>query len=340
MLVHYFDLKQIFNRLNFIDESLDPANSSETLPLITFQPLIAHQLKTCYDKLSNLLPETHNRDKRGLIDGLGHVVKLITGNLDSKDAERYDSEIEKLKRNQNKIVSATNKQLTLNLEILKKFNDTLAVLNRNQLEIEKHLNRLIGNISRSLITNLILTNLEIIVQILTDLEISLTFARNRHLHTSVIKPKAFLNQLNKMLEIYSPNEMPFNIDLHNIGYYYQVTETSVYYKDMTLNFILSVPITYSENYKQYQLIPIPTKQNYVIKIKKPYITMNNDYYWYSDNKCSKYDKSMLCNFKLPKTHIKTIDCMQLLISKETIKNCTFQPIIIPNTTTIETIDNL
>lgn len=58
-------------------------------------------------KFSQLIPSY--RVKRGLLNPLGSIVKLITGNLDHEDAMKYDSMISDLNGKQ----SSSNKKITL-----------------------------------------------------------------------------------------------------------------------------------------------------------------------------------------------------------------------------------
>ena len=61
-----------------------------------------------FDKITNKMVNLfHNRNKRGLINGLGSIIKSITGNLDSQDAERYDEIFRKIEENQ-KILEKQN----------------------------------------------------------------------------------------------------------------------------------------------------------------------------------------------------------------------------------------
>lgn len=57
-----------------------------------------------------------NRTKRGLIDGLGSVIKSISGNLDYTDALRYDNVLKTLQENENKLVTELNSHISLSKE--------------------------------------------------------------------------------------------------------------------------------------------------------------------------------------------------------------------------------
>ena len=48
-----------------------------------------------------------SRVKRGTIDGLGSIVKVISGNLDNDDAIRFKNEINKFCSSVNKILTSS-----------------------------------------------------------------------------------------------------------------------------------------------------------------------------------------------------------------------------------------
>ena len=57
-------------------------------------------LKFNCEQLSNKIKIiTSHRNKRGIINGLGTIVKAITGNLDATEGSRYDELFEKNKKN-------------------------------------------------------------------------------------------------------------------------------------------------------------------------------------------------------------------------------------------------
>nr|CAI5842191.1 unnamed protein product [Callosobruchus analis] len=83
-------------------------------------------------KLNNIFPSTYKtfpsfsiRIKRGLVNGLESIFKAITGNLDARDGERFESLISELQNNQNKISEAINSQSTLSVELIDNFNKTI-----------------------------------------------------------------------------------------------------------------------------------------------------------------------------------------------------------------------
>nr|CAI5836624.1 unnamed protein product [Callosobruchus analis] len=100
-------------------------------------------------KLNDIFPSTYEtfpsfsiRIKRGLENGPGSIFKAITGNLNARDGERYESLISELQNNQNKVSEAINSQSTLSVELIDNFNKTISQVTHNQLVLENKIKKL------------------------------------------------------------------------------------------------------------------------------------------------------------------------------------------------------
>lgn len=88
------------------------------------------------------LNPTSLREKRGLINGLGTVVKFLTGNLDHNDAEKYDNAINMLSHQQGKIESLVSDQITLLQPAIDKFQKNTDILKRNHIILQSRIKQL------------------------------------------------------------------------------------------------------------------------------------------------------------------------------------------------------
>lgn len=80
---------------------LRPLLNNKTLSL--FDPHLEH-LDSKITLISNKISMFESsRSKRGLIDGLGSVIKSISGNLDYTDALKYENAIKTLRTNEHKL---------------------------------------------------------------------------------------------------------------------------------------------------------------------------------------------------------------------------------------------
>lgn len=67
----------------------------------------------------NIKPH-HIITKRGLINGLGSIIKTISGNMDNDDAELLNRQIETIKLNEHDLKGALNQQISLNNKLAEK----------------------------------------------------------------------------------------------------------------------------------------------------------------------------------------------------------------------------
>ena len=79
------------------------------------------------------------REKRGLINGLGSIIKSITGNLDETDKERYDQIIENINVNENKLTDKINTMVKINNNITAQFNNNIKIIKENNILLNKKL---------------------------------------------------------------------------------------------------------------------------------------------------------------------------------------------------------
>ncbi|KAG5870841.1 hypothetical protein JTB14_029547 [Gonioctena quinquepunctata] len=203
--IHYYNLTPIAQEIDAIQNKYEAVaiaiNNGLSRPYWTnlqnFIQGLQYQLEAVHRKFQSIYP-LHRR-KRALINALGSIVKAISGNLDQDDAEKYDSAIFTLQRNQVNVIQQMNRHVSLSTKLTGNFNTTVNLITHNQeviaLEIEKvhsELNTFVYNFNDYMITRNILDqlslSLQITLQLLTDLGNAITFARMNTLHDSIIKP--------------------------------------------------------------------------------------------------------------------------------------------------------
>lgn len=333
--IHYYDLNELEHKLiiiqEYITKNLNFENPNNTLEvdLCHFTKSIKINLNNNFQKLNSiLLRNDRNRRKRGLIDGLGTVIKFISGNLDQKDAEKFNKEIEMLKNTQNNMINKNNQQISLNHDLLVNYNDTITKLTNNQKQLflfTKRTDFELDFLRKHMILSDMLSNLNEIHNFLTDLEIAITFTRENKLHTSAVKPKELISLISRLIIQYGPDSLPF--DINNLNAYYSVIETSSFTTSKHIvNFVTKIPITYTNTFKQYEIIPIPNRNNFILIPYKPFITLNKETYWYSEEPCRSYGTTALCKFEDKKTNSLKTDCVHQLIVNKDKTLCELTPI--------------
>lgn len=233
-----------------------------------------------YSQLNNLVSICSQvptiRQKRGIINPLGSLIKVITGNLDHDDAIKYDKLIQEVKFRQHSI----EKKTTLLSEMIKVItNATVNVtddidklnfaINRinNDMSINSYENEIIH------LYNLFLHNFLIIYTKLTEIENVLAFSKTGVLHKSVIKSNELFNILER---IEKTDKLVFKVTPENIIKIEQSITLKSYYKNHDINLVLEIPLVERNTYFYYKIVPLPITQpetnlTLIILPKYPYL---------------------------------------------------------------------
>lgn len=73
----------------------------------------------------------NNRKKRVFINGLGNIIKAITGNLDNDDAKYYNDAIEELNSNENHLNNLLKEQIQIVRSTIQNFNRSISNVEKN-----------------------------------------------------------------------------------------------------------------------------------------------------------------------------------------------------------------
>src|SRR5436190_6612142 len=122
------EYEKIINHKNIIYASINKANYTYIRELETYINILDFNFNRLTDKINNIFIK--KRTKRGILNGLGSIIKAISGNLDAEDGQRYDKLFEKINRNQHTLQTHNLENIRLNKEMITKFN--------NQIENIKH----------------------------------------------------------------------------------------------------------------------------------------------------------------------------------------------------------
>ncbi|XP_050505429.1 uncharacterized protein LOC126883802 [Diabrotica virgifera virgifera] len=303
--------------------------------LQNFDQALRYQLKSAQEKFSTIYP--YSRTRRGLINGLGSIIKAISGNLDQDDAEKYNNAIETLQTNQENLINHLNRHISLNKKIIKEFNETITLLTHNQEIIAEEVNNISTNLNtfifdfnhylqaRNVLDQLNLT-LQIILQLLNDLEEAITFSRVNTLHNSVIKKDEIKWIINKMLEHHKADQLVY-IEDEDILKYYDIIKVDAYYSNHTIIFILHFPVLHPNSFTYYHLFPIPTANSTTIIPPEPYLLISEKSFQYLEEPCARIDTRYLCQEGTMLEATKTDDCIKQILQLSTQEaSCQYTPV--------------
>lgn len=295
-LVHYYTLKPLYDefstlnskynhiRLSYQNNSLILREISSYEKMVRFtQSKIISKIEYIQSTKSNI-----NRRRRGLLNGLGSIIKGLTGNLDSEDGDKIFKILNHLQHNENNLMSQVQNQYSLSHSLIQNFNDNIKDIQNNELTLKLKIMQL-NNIMKEGATQqniisitdlyqqlLILYNL--ILNSLQEIENSITFCKMGILHPSIIKTKELFSELEKIQSHYK-EQFPFELKFENILEFENIINVNCKLDPDKITYFLSVPIDYIDNFDLYYLLPIPSK------FESEFVTIipNNRYFLKSKN---------------------------------------------------------
>lgn len=278
------------------------------------------------------------RNKRGLIDGLGSVIKSISGNLDYTDAIKYENAIKILRTNEQKLESELNNHVSLNKNFIFQSSKIIDSIVTNQNKMKKALDLILeSDINRDtdllkyahLAQHLLILgdNIEDLFEELQSLENTLTFIRASSTPYSIFSLDDVKDMLSKLRILYFNNQI-LDIDFRN---FYEVIKLGYFYLDKQIVVVIKVPIIIPLSYDLYRLSLVPNRNHEVLIPPLPFIAISSKDFRYIETECPKVNLLYLCqsksNFEIQAKH----DCIQHLITHQEIQSsCKPTPVILKN----------
>jgi hypothetical protein len=333
LITHYHSFLQCF-RLDDIDDKIsllrDQILTYESkLPNNTYS-LYELQIRYLNSKLESAMHQLKslepNRSKRGLIDGLGSVIKGITGNLDHKDAIRYNKALSTLYTNQSNLASELNNHISIDKEWTTKASLIITQLVENQSLINQTLVTIIDETSHTdynlikfaKFAQLLLIISENVVDLLDELvkiENSLAFIHASTTHRSMISISILNKMLSRLREIYGKK---YILDLE-AREYYDVIKPGSYFIDKQLIIVYRFPIISLDLYDLYMLSITPNKFHQAYIPSYPFIATNHNSFVYMETECPKFKTGYLCDETFYH-HVRTqADCTHQLILNQSLE---------------------
>ncbi|XP_028167798.1 uncharacterized protein LOC114364678 [Ostrinia furnacalis] len=333
--IQYVDLNDIEDKINSLQiqlKSYEQRLTNDTFLLYETQiDYLGNKLNKVLKQLRSLEP---NRAKRGIVDGLGSVIKSITGNLDHTDAEKYNKVINILKSNQDKVTTEFNNHISLCKEWMSKHNDILTQLLDNQNKINATIetilnsdaykeNSLIKYAKFAQLLVIVSENIEDLTQELIRLENCLAFIRASSTHHSMIDVDVLNSMISKLKVIYGTDRI-INLELRQ---YYEIIKPGSYYTENQIVFIFQFPIISKDVYNLYHLSIVPNKNAQALIPTYPYIATNEIAFMYIETECPKLNHWFLCESTANHQLRTKSDCIQELIVNQILKEtCEFSTI--------------
>lgn len=283
--------------LEAIQDTIEPdyhAMNSFRSEVRTHVSLLIQISNSINEKLKGILFDT-KRSKRGLINGLGSIFKSITGNLDSTDGEYYTSCINRIKGDQHKIENLFKNQISVTTSVIKTFNSTVQKLSIDEKMFNTNINKIVRAIHQlsdkmalidaklkfSEICEKLMASYLYLEDNLNDILDSITFARLKIIHTSIISPDDLILSLKEISQNLVKNNLPLPVKYSTIAQFLDIIELEAFQTQNDLVFVLKIPLVEQYTYTLFHLYPIPVYDNrtglhHVLSFSKKYLARDDD----------------------------------------------------------------
>lgn len=267
-----------------------------------------------------------SRNKRGLINGLGSIVKAITGNLDQEDAIRFEEQIKEIKSLSLDSEQRHRQTVSLMRDFMMEYNDKLDKINKNQQKLLQAINNV--NEKQSIMqATLIYNQVGVCLQQLHDrlltLENAITFANLGQLHPSVVDPLHLVREL-KNVQREIELQIPYTPKLKNIHLLTKAITVKAYSTNESLNFVLEVPLVTNMPYALLHLYSIPNVNDTLLIPKNPYLILGSNEFAYPHEQCLHVKEAeVICRHVEWQSLKKSEDCMAQLVQHKRPHNCTY-----------------
>lgn len=221
------------------------------------------------------------------MNGLGTVIKTLTGNLDDNDGQRINQIIENLHLKQNTLQKQLEMQYTLNSNTIDKFNQTLNNVQHNELILKSRIMQLTTIIEQEIqLPNVLFTKdlynqliifYNSILSILQEIENSLTFCALHTFHPSILKASELYTELEK-ISLYYEEQLPYELKFENLPDFQKLIQVNCKIDKNKIIYFLSLPINFETNFDLFYLMSIPSKTT------EGYVTLLPNYRYFLKSK--------------------------------------------------------
>lgn len=241
-IIHQLDMKPMLEHKNRLIDTVNKA-MSENNPWLGEAKHIYHRINIILDHICEICNHLNiqTRVKRGLINGLGSVIKSITGNLDQDDLNNIQKDLETLK-------VAYNKQISVTDESLEEYNKQIKKIVNIQNLLDKQNVQSSNQQSQQRYAMDILLQVQTLQDIAERLSTAITFAEHHMYHYSIIQSHV----LQDTLSCISKDIVISN----NINDIEPLIDVSCRILDNIVYFIIQIPLVKVNSYKTRKIVPI------------------------------------------------------------------------------------
>lgn len=246
------------------------------------------QLLRLEDKINNLKPL--HRQKRGLIDGLGTIIKQISGNMDHNDAIEINKQIKELQDNELLLKDNSDNQHKLNAQMIERFNNITNFINSEQAKLQTIVLAIqtYPHIEQQLFQSQFYFSLQSQLQFLSDhvddIITSIQLAKLGIISKHILNK----SELNTVRESLSKQ-----LTIQNDEHLYELLQLKAYYNETNIIFAILIPQLSNTTFNTIKIRPLP-ENHQIIKPESNYILYNPSNYLFLSKPCSRIEQIYIC----------------------------------------------
>lgn len=311
-------IQQLEQQTNHLSEIISSKNNFKYI-LNDKREITQQKLRILQETFKFLLP---TRSKRGLINGLGSLIKDLTGNLDNQDLIDIQKALTEIHSNQDSLNKQINDQIHINAQMIHRLteiqNYTTANINRLHYEINKTITVVDSTASIILFDQHFFKINHIIDQLnhhLKDISEIIQLSRHQIISRHLLNP----DEINYILKIFQTN----NIQFANDNDVYNLIALKGYYNHTNIIFSIEIPNFTDEKFNYYKIKVIPNLNKIIQPIPSFEIITNAQNFQFITKTCKNIDNQYFCEYNLSKATLGS--CIPAIIM-QLPANCLFQEI--------------
>jgi hypothetical protein len=301
---------------------------------------------TYIDNMKDLVEEymkpeqQNNRTKRGVLDFVGEVSKILFGTLTQADAREYNENINQLEKEQKEFLHIFTEQMTVIKSVIQSIDSTVQKIDKNEKLLRDsilQLNEQVANVSVTLQTE--------IEQVATaNLQIATVergFAECQRGFEILLETLVYAGQgifqpqfvtARRIRAVLTSQQLPSGLDYPNFSFseLQRIIVSHIYAHVPFLVYVLDIPLLFPTPYQLYKVLPFPTPRQdifvfispakeyiFVDAVKKQFGKMTPDELTdcFQPNLLQKVCKANISVY----THVPNLDCEMTLIHPSSTK---------------------
>ncbi|XP_055632804.1 uncharacterized protein LOC129773235 [Toxorhynchites rutilus septentrionalis] len=277
-LLHVIDFAQFELSLSIIEKIVNeiPDNSSQFSDIIKTK---VTEIRSIYNNLN-----TKRNRRRRAIDMLGSAIKFITGNLDAEDLKVINSDLNKLRKNENIFIKQNNRQIKIN----EKFENRINLINKQIRDQENFIRRIVEQDGSIIAENqkiLLTLQLDSFLENLKSIEYAIMLAKVNIINQLILSTREKTTIMQEMSKQ--------GIEITNLDDASSYLTTTVLHRRSSIVICVNIPRLLPNAFKKIILEPLP-RFNQSIKLMHNVVFQNTNQILAITSACQEINKVTIC----------------------------------------------